>query len=69
MDFQSILQSLDNILRCNDLGVDAVNKILVEFMTKSVERNLLSVSEANRFLRHYGCQIHYMDLDDCLYKE
>ncbi len=69
MDFQSILQSLDNILRCNHLGVDAVNKILVEFMTKSVERNLLSVSEANTLLRHYGCQINHMDLDDCLFKE
>jgi hypothetical protein len=69
MDFQSILQSLDSILRCNDLGVDAVNKILVEFMTKSVERNLLTVSEANTLLRHYGCQINHMDLDDCLYKE
>jgi hypothetical protein len=42
---------------------------LVEFMTNSVERYLLSVIEANILLRHYGCQIHYMDLDDCLYKE
>lgn len=69
MNYQVILQSLDSILRCNDLGVDAVNKILVEFMTKTVERNLLTVSEANTLLTHYGCQINYMDLDDCLYKE